>query len=150
MTDIKRDAAGTVLYGYADWNNPTVEEIRANVKAGNYHCGDNGLNAYPAFNVLFKERDALQARVAALEAGLKTFGEHRRGCPHPSCPDCGTHTMAASKTPGYSYCTRCGRGSIPTSNEACDCGFEALLAAAAPQHGGRPMTLRECMEAEEP
>jgi hypothetical protein len=40
--------------------------------------------------------------------------------------------MAASKTPGYSYCTRCGRGSIPTSDEACDCGFEAALERPRP------------------
>lgn len=30
-----------------------------------------------------------------------------------SCPDCGTPTLAPSKTPGYDYCTRCGKGSIP-------------------------------------
>ena len=69
----------------------------------------------------------------ALREALKTYGQHRVGCPHPSCPDCGTHTMAASKTPGYSYCTRCGCGSIPTRDEACDCGFEASLSAPSPQ-----------------
>jgi ribosomal protein L37E len=71
-------------------------------------------------------------REAALWEALKTYGQHRVGCPHPSCPDCRTHTMAASKTPGYSYCTRCGRGSIPTSDEACDCGFEAALERPRP------------------
>ena len=71
----------------------------------------------------------------ALREALKTYGQHRVGCPHPSCPDCGTHTMAASKTPGYSYCTRCGCGSIPTRDEACDCGFEASLSAPSPQEG---------------
>ena len=71
---------------------------------------------------------------------LKTYGQHRIGCPHPSCSRCGTHTMAASKTPGYSYCTRCGLGSQPTTNEACDCGFEAALAAFAsgPPSGTAP------------
>jgi hypothetical protein len=72
-----------------------------------------------------------EAALGEAREALKTFGQHRVGCPHPSCPDCGTHTMAASKTPGYSYCTRCGRGSIPTSNEACDCGFEVALARLA-------------------
>lgn len=60
---------------------------------------------------------------------LKKYGQHLVGCLHPSCPDCRTHTMTPSKTPGYSYCTRCGRGSIPTSDEACDCGFAEALDA---------------------
>lgn len=79
-----------------------------------------GVGASPAAPEVIKLADA-----------LKTYGHHRVGCPHPHCPDCGTHTMAASKTPGYSYCTRCGKGSIPTTNEACDCGFEAALEVAA-------------------
>ena len=79
---------------------------------------------------------ALREQNAKLHEALKTYGQHRRGCPHPSCGDCGTHTMAPSKTPGYSYCTRCGRGSIPTSNETCDCGFDAALEVRLTVSGG--------------
>jgi hypothetical protein len=62
--------------------------------------------------------------------------------------------LAAEKTAAYK-CDRCdGTGNLMNTagqDYACDsCGGSGTFVAAKPaEHGGRPMTLRECMEAEE-
>lgn len=48
---------------------------------------------------------------------------------------------------GHRYCAHCGVFAVPGT---CCTASERSEPTGQPEHGGRPMTLRECMEAEEP
>lgn len=49
-------------------------------------------------------------RIVELAQGDSTTLQGQR----QRCSACGTPTLEPSKVTGYSYCTRCGKGSIPT------------------------------------